>query len=247
MEVSYNSVVPCLYIAAHWCTLRCNYVCHRKAGAPQGTCALHVSQRALYTDRGTKAAQQKHIFNYLWRNIRQTLFSREVQLSFPQLQKNACILGYLRLCKILWLFFHFGRLIVKFCFLLWVCVCVHSSVILTRRLRPPRSILCMTNQIPVVRLQFLNSQECGVLFYCHYSQVHSDLKWLYLLSSNRSIWKLLTLNKNSWNPITLRTNDYYQIKLLMLDGNTWNYLTVFNLFVIWIVTFCFGFMAYQPL
>ncbi len=41
----------------------------------------------------------------------------------------------------------------------------------------------------MVRLQFWNSEECGVPLLCHYSQVHSDLKWFNLLKShqNRSV------------------------------------------------------------
>ena len=32
--------------------------------------------------------------------------------------------------------------------------------------------------------------------------IHSDLDWLYLFESNRSVWKLLVLNKNTSNHIT---------------------------------------------
>ena len=28
-----------------------------------------------------------------------------------------------------------------------------------------------------------NSEECGVLLHCHYSQFHSELEWVYLLGS----------------------------------------------------------------
>ena len=39
----------------------------------------------------------------------------------------------------------------------------------------------------VMRLYFKRSRECGVPLHCHYSQVHSDPEWLYLLGSH--LWK----------------------------------------------------------
>ena len=36
----------------------------------------------------------------------------------------------------------------------------------------------------VVRYQLLSYKECRELYYCYYSQVHSDLKWLYPLDSH---------------------------------------------------------------
>ena len=39
-----------------------------------------------------------------------------------------------------------------------------------------KSVLGMT-------LNCISAREYGVAFYCHYSQVHSDLEWLYLLGS----------------------------------------------------------------
>ena len=36
----------------------------------------------------------------------------------------------------------------------------------------------------MVRLLFLSSRECWVTLHCHYSQVHSDSEWLYMLGSH---------------------------------------------------------------
>ena len=36
----------------------------------------------------------------------------------------------------------------------------------------------------MVKLQFQSSGECGVHLHCHYSQVHSDPEWYYLLGSH---------------------------------------------------------------
>ena len=33
----------------------------------------------------------------------------------------------------------------------------------------------------MVKLQFWRSKKCGIFLHCHYSQVHFDLEWLYLL------------------------------------------------------------------
>ena len=40
---------------------------------------------------------------------------------------------------------------------------------------------CDTNPASNVKLQSLNFGECRVPLYCHYSQVYSDLEWLYLV------------------------------------------------------------------
>ena len=51
-------------------------------------------------------------------------------------------------------------------------------------LPPSMSILDMTLNYLMLRLQSWSSGKCGVPLHCHYSQVHSDLEWWYLLGSH---------------------------------------------------------------
>ena len=48
-------------------------------------------------------------------------------------------------------------------------------------------------------------------------------------------WKLLPLDRNTWNYLTVKTNDNYLWVLFMLDTYSWNHFTVSTIFVLRIV------------
>ena len=59
--------------------------------------------------------------------------------------------------------------------LIWGCRISWRHFCSGVRSLPSKSALDMTRNNLMVRLQFWSFQECRVLFYCHYSQVH--LEW----------------------------------------------------------------------
>ena len=60
---------------------------------------------------------------------------------------------------------------------------------------PEKSVRLPPNECPrydtklylMVRIQFWNFEECGVTLHCHYSLVHSDPEWYYLLEFHLQI------------------------------------------------------------
>ena len=49
-----------------------------------------------------------------------------------------------------------------------------------------------------MRFQFLSSAESRVPFHCHYSQVHSNLEWWYLLGFHVSIYFCIKIQLATW-------------------------------------------------
>ena len=82
------------------------------------------------------------------------------------------------------------------------------------------------------------SGMCGVLL-CHYSQVHSDQEWLYLLENHQ--WAkliLLALDRNTWNCITLD-------KLFILIVVCWMYNYLRRLSLLLLLFDSFESFSYQ--
>ena len=70
----------------------------------------------------------------------------------------------------------------------------------------------------ILRFQSWSSRKCGVLLHCHYSQVHFNLKWLYLLGFYLWVTELLNHLTNRW----LILNWIIGIRYYW----DWNYLTM---------------------
>ena len=63
----------------------------------------------------------------------------------------------------------------------------------------PTSILVVTINHTIVRLEFIRARECVAPLYCHYSHVHFDLYCLYLLRCNLRVKKnWATIYKVLW-------------------------------------------------
>ena len=82
-------------------------------------------------------------------------------------------------------------------------------------------------------------------FHCHYSQVHSDPDWWYLLGYCQWVkyicLKIISLIGICESISVCRTNDYHQIELLF-ERNTWNDKTVCKLFVLRIVSWSYDWL-----
>ena len=79
------------------------------------------------------------------------------------------------------------------------------------------SVLDMTLNNLMVRLQPWRFGERGVALHCHCSQVHYDLEWKHLIGSN--IWP---------NRIHYVCKQMTDVRLWLLHGNTWNHLIVYK-------------------
>ena len=99
-----------------------------------------------------------------------------------------------------------------------------------------KSVLDMTQNNLIVKLQYWSFGKCGVLLHCHYPQVHSSPGWLYLIGSNRIAWHYNCLQTNVLCSIELLEielfdhlavgNDWRLIELFVIHSNTWNNLTL---------------------
>ena len=66
--------------------------------------------------------------------------------------------------------------------------------------------------------------ELSVCFFLPWLIFFDNLK--FKLKYFVNIFKLLVLDRNTWNHITVQTSDYYQVKVV-----TWNYIIVYKFFV----------------
>ena len=81
----------------------------------------------------------------------------------------------------------------------------------------------------------------GIPLHYHYSQVHSDAEWQYLLGYNLgviSVRKLLVLNRNTWNHKTVN-------KLFVLRLVTWMYNCLQKIIIIcYLEPYCLKHLIY---
>ena len=66
----------------------------------------------------------------------------------------------------------------------------------------------------MVRLQFWKCEEGGVLFHYHYSQVHSDFEWWYLLGFYMGVKQYYLITYYNWNNLDVCVTKMINIKLV---------------------------------